>query len=294
MDLYEILEINKKCTKDDIKRAYKTLAKKYHPDKCRDKGANDKFIKIRAAYEILSNESSRFEYDKCNTKERGDFYEKLMIYLQSNFPFAHNYIRSWLSEIYDDGEYKNDINSYRLDKVFGHMIHKLPFLSKDVCNPMGVPEYGKILDVSLDVNLLFNCSLEDRYLNKCLCVKIIRKSLEPIQKLIPLRNDVTTFVGEGEINENTPTRQGNAIVKIKINETKGFKFIDCDMLKKVYVSETFEEFNFSHIDGSKIQITKDMIIDDKYVIIKEMGLPKQDNDDRKFRRGDLVIELIKN
>ena len=293
MNLYEILEINKDCTKDDIKRAYKVLAKKYHPDKCHDRDANDKFIKIRAAYEILSNELSRFEYDKCNTGEQGDFYEKLMIYLQSNFPFAYNYIRIWLSEIYDDDEYKNDINSYRLDKVFDHMIHKLPFLSKDVCNPMGVPEY-KIMDVNLNINLSISCSLKDRYLNKFLYVKILRKSLEPIQKLIPLKNDVTTFVGDGEISENNPARQGNIIVNVRINGTKGFKFIGCDMLKKVQIGEIFEDFNFSHIDDSKIRITEGMITGDNYIIIKEMGLPVQDNDNRNLKRGDLVIELIKN
>lgn len=59
---YKILEINKTATNDEIKKAYRTMAKKYHPDKVlhlgkeHQKGAEDKFRQVQAAYEQLQKE----------------------------------------------------------------------------------------------------------------------------------------------------------------------------------------------------------------------------------------------
>ncbi|MDF1682888.1 MAG: DnaJ domain-containing protein [Patescibacteria group bacterium] len=54
MDLYSILEIEKSATKDEVKKAYRKLAMKYHPDRnSGDKQAEEKFKKINQAYEVL-------------------------------------------------------------------------------------------------------------------------------------------------------------------------------------------------------------------------------------------------
>ena len=66
-DYYEILEVSKKASKEIIDKAYKTLAKKYHPDanpEEKKQWAEEKFKKINEAYEILSNKEKREEYDK--------------------------------------------------------------------------------------------------------------------------------------------------------------------------------------------------------------------------------------
>lgn len=60
---YEILGVAKDATKQEIHRAFRQLAKKYHPDKNKDKSATDEFIKIFKAYETLSDEKKRKEYD---------------------------------------------------------------------------------------------------------------------------------------------------------------------------------------------------------------------------------------
>jgi ribosomal protein L37AE/L43A len=60
---YEILGVDKKATHEEIKAAYKKLAKKWHPDVNPDPEAHKKFIKINEAYEVLSNPSFRVEYD---------------------------------------------------------------------------------------------------------------------------------------------------------------------------------------------------------------------------------------
>ncbi len=57
---YEILGLDKKATKDDVKKAFRKLAQKHHPDKG---GSEDKFKEITEAYSILSDEKKRREYD---------------------------------------------------------------------------------------------------------------------------------------------------------------------------------------------------------------------------------------
>ena len=62
-DLYMILEIDSSATRDDIKKAFKRLSLKYHPDKNNSFEAKDKFIKIREAYDILVDDNKRKIYD---------------------------------------------------------------------------------------------------------------------------------------------------------------------------------------------------------------------------------------
>lgn len=62
--LYETLGVSKKASADEIKKAYRRLARKYHPDINKDPGAEDKFKEINAAYEILSDEKKRAQYDR--------------------------------------------------------------------------------------------------------------------------------------------------------------------------------------------------------------------------------------
>ena len=78
-DYYKILEIDKKATPDEIKKAYRTLAKKNHPDKnLGDKKAEERFKLVNEANEVLGNPEKRKQYDELgeNWQQNSQAYDQ--------------------------------------------------------------------------------------------------------------------------------------------------------------------------------------------------------------------------
>ena len=63
VDYYKVLGVGKDASKSDIKKAYKNLALKYHPDRNKEPDAEKKFKEISEAYAVLSDDSKRSQYD---------------------------------------------------------------------------------------------------------------------------------------------------------------------------------------------------------------------------------------
>lgn len=63
-DFYETLGVSRDADKEELKQAYRRLARKYHPDVNKEAGAEERFKEINRAYEVLSEPETRARYDR--------------------------------------------------------------------------------------------------------------------------------------------------------------------------------------------------------------------------------------
>lgn len=123
-DPYRVLGVSRTASQADIKKAYKKLAREWHPDKNKNPGAEDKFIQVSKAYEILSNEEKRTNYDRY-----GDLGENQGYSQQQH----HHHFRHFHDSFYfDESFFHFPFNSERRDSTdekyllqFSHYINEV-------------------------------------------------------------------------------------------------------------------------------------------------------------------------
>ncbi|MFA4887595.1 MAG: molecular chaperone DnaJ [Candidatus Nanoarchaeia archaeon] len=82
---YTQLGVSKTASKEEIKKAYKTLAKKYHPDVNKDAGSEEKFKKVSEAYAVLSDDTKKTQYDQYGETDFHQKYSQEDIFRGFNF-----------------------------------------------------------------------------------------------------------------------------------------------------------------------------------------------------------------
>ena len=107
-DYYKILEINKNATDEEIKKAYRKLAKKWHPDKnLNNPRAEEKFKEIQEAYDVLSDKKKRENYDNPYNFSSEDVF--------SEFDFFKNFKTSSKKQ-QSDYDFFQDIENFFKEK----------------------------------------------------------------------------------------------------------------------------------------------------------------------------------
>src|SRR3989344_3174854 len=129
-DYYEVLGVSKSASSDEIKKAFRTLAKKYHPDINKDKGSEEKFKEINEAFQVLNDEQKKSQYDQFghesfSSQDFSGFRDFSFDDILRNFGFEDilgsfsNFSRSGRKRRKDGGDLRLDIEVTLEDAFFG-------------------------------------------------------------------------------------------------------------------------------------------------------------------------------
>lgn len=288
MNPYQILNVNIDCTKEELKKAYHKMVRKYHPDKSSDPNSENKIREINSAYELLNNEKYRKEYDNLDQNNKPKYYQDFKNIFDNQYPYASKVIDNIASYFYNDkNEFKDDFNNFDFVKIYNKVTNQIPKFFERLNN-------SPTMD-SFDINIrgTIYSTLENKYMNKYEKISVNRITKEPIILFVPLYEDKYLFENQGEIFNN---KNGNITIDVIINKHPRFKYEKYDLYVNEYISIYHYlyggEITFHHINGDNIPIKFDSFINnDNTIILNNMGLPYLDFDKKTILRGRLYINI---
>jgi DnaJ family protein B protein 4 len=289
---YDILELKKDCSQDDIKKMYKKLAVKWHPDKHindndnNKKIAEEKFKNINEAYEVLGDIEKRKEYDESgenpftNNNNSNTFFR------------SFNMSNSTMFDSYDSFDFFDNLHT-----SFSNKKQKYNKKPKDE-------------DIVLDLNL----SLEELYNGTQKKLKIERKNYLSCQKQLDSNKNIEkitdiliinvlqgwkertriTFENKGDIRPNS--EPANLVFVIKQKPDNIFIRDDNNLIMTLNISNSeaingFER-KIKHLNEKKELILKLKGINESnyvHTIVGE-GMPIR-KDGKVINYGDLIIKF---
>ena len=201
-NLYEILEIPQKASKTEIKKGYKKLILKYHPDKNNQK-TSDKFLEVKNAFDILYDDEKRELYDKYllfNDSKQLNVFEY----------FTKKKINSLLM---------NFINSIDIEKIIKIFAKKK--ISYDYFENLFLDSHDNFKKEIVNINISINFTLKDLWQCNSINLSYNRVTKEKFDEEIFPFDEVQIYEGEGEkIKFDNIELNGNIIIKINITDTK--------------------------------------------------------------------------
>jgi DnaJ-class molecular chaperone len=296
---YDILKIPKNATDNDIKKAYRNLAKEFHPDKGGDK---ETFQKIQEAYDVLSDSKKRAEYDSPNPFE--NIFENAF---NSGFPFnffGKNNMKMKKNNTYYEFKIKLDDVFTGLKKTFNLKRSFECKFCKINCTKCGGKgsisqrvQFGNLIQIMNTI--CDNCNGKQKIQNNDNCNACMKKGFIYEEKKIEINipkgvenGKEFTFKDWGEQSNNPNEISGDFVIKIIIENHDKFTRNGLNL----YINEklTFRESIVGKIINIKY-FSEDLKIETKLLGIinpnKEYILQNKGLEDIYGKKGNLHIRF---
>ncbi len=223
-DYYSILGVSKSATEDEIKKAYRKLAQKYHPDKNKgDSTAEEKFKDISEAYEVLKDSDKRRKYDNLGSsynRYRNTGGNSGFNWSDWENPGASGRRRKTsFGDMFDQGG--SGFYSDFFEKIFGGGFGKSRGFSP-------TPKQGEDFKTEVDI------SLEEAFKGTSRLIKINKERIEIKLKAGIPDGTVLKITGKGSSGRNGGAN-GNLLITVNVKEHPEVELKDRDLYQDLII-----------------------------------------------------------
>ncbi|KAH9945168.1 DnaJ-domain-containing protein [Epithele typhae] len=320
-DLYKVLDLSRSASEQDIRKAYKRLSRKYHPDKNKEAGAEEKFVEIAHAYEVLSDSTKRQIYDR-HGEEGLKAHEGGQGHHANPFDMFQSFFGGGGHQQQQVRRGPTSVSEFEVSLADAYVGASIDFMVKkrilcdhcrgtgaassddihtcSACNGQGVRIVrqqimpGMISQSQVQCN---ECGGRGSVIGKkcahCGGNKVMdhtqHYTLE-VPKGVPEGHEV---VYEGEADENPDWEAGDVVIRIRTKKDKGAwrrKESSLYWRESISVEEALLGFerNLTHLDGHIVELKRKVVTQPGYVqVIKGEGMPIFEH---PFEHGDLFVE----
>lgn len=271
---YEILEVNRKSSDQDIKLNFRRLAKEYHPDKNKSAEAEDKFKDINEAYAVLMDPEKRRKYDRQVAKY--------------GYGFAN--LESGLQDV--KYEFKSGAN------VFNDLLNQILGLRKDSSaqndNDIDSVERKQKPIKGTDIVTHLDVTLEEGFFGaeKKIAIKAYRTGMKTFSVKVPVgikSGDKIRLAALGNPGKNGG-KNGDLIIHVNLLENDEFKLAGSDLIKEIDITPAVAALGGKY----KLQVMDEKLFvslpkhlrDGEIVTVPNKGYIKEDG-----QRGDLNLKV---
>ncbi|MBF7096356.1 DnaJ C-terminal domain-containing protein [Alkalibacter mobilis] len=284
-DYYEILGVKKDSTSEEIKRAYRKLAKKYHPDtNPGDKKSEEKFKDINEAYEVLGDKEKREKYDAFGSSQQ---FANGSDFDPSQFGFDRRGGTYTYTSTGSDGGFSDFFNAFfgggmgddfDVENLFGGRRSQRAY-------SQGIRGNDLETEISIDLNEAFHGGTKKVTFDKngkklSLNIKI-PKGIKNEEKI--------RLTGQGGVGRNGG-KNGDLYLKVNIKQDRDIELAGLDLYKKIDLLPWEALFGIKkevEIFGERLSVKIPAGIQtDKSIRLTGKGYT-----DRKGNRGDLYIKM---
>ena len=300
MDCYKILGVSKNDPKELITKKYRSLARKYHPDKNPgNKEYENKFKQISMAYQKIMYPDKYNKYNgiftpKFDTKNFEKMTENI---INKSKKFKH-FINNFKNLDFKDltGNFLKEATRYKL------------FYDENSNNTNLKKEENIIINLNVSLEDIYNSTKKflnikrKRKCSRCLslgfdingiCKECYGKKYLDYEKQFSFLCNEKKIIYKDEGNETINTKAGDIILNLNPKKHSKFKIINnCDILYQHIVSDNNEntcKIDVNYLDNNTYKLEINNFIFNSFISIKNYGLNKQNN-----LRGDLIIQILQN